>query len=101
MEKLNITWIALLNPSPGVGKYETCTIDYVLNCAYCFNLITTFQNTGIMKLGIYTRQDDWFRIFRNKDGSPYFKNLPLANLDLDGDSTFSDFTSYGGWAEPN
>jgi len=90
-----IYWIDIeTNPSPGCGWQDANT-----NCGFLHNLVSDFQAKGV-KVAIYASDHMWTTIFGAPENCNQFSNLQLWYPDYDGQKSFADFQSFGGWKSP-
>eukprot|EP01111_Echinosteliopsis_oligospora_P009347 TRINITY_DN2724_c0_g1_i4.p2 TRINITY_DN2724_c0_g1~~TRINITY_DN2724_c0_g1_i4.p2 ORF type:complete len:240 (+),score=43.25 TRINITY_DN2724_c0_g1_i4:53-721(+) len=69
------------------------------NLAYIKDMVSAAQAAGA-KLGIYSTPYEWDHLGLTGLGVQEFANLPLWYANPDGDESFSDFQSFGGWSTP-
>lgn len=79
----------------GPGTYWSSS--QTANRAFFEDLVSGLKSQGV-NIGIYTSASQWVPIMGSYSGGSSF---PLWYAHYDGEQSFGDFTSFGGWTKPN
>lgn len=71
------------------------TTDFASNAAFLTQMIQAAEALGLT-VGIYTSPYEWSLTINNND----FASYPLWYAEYDGQTSFCDFTPFGGWTAP-
>lgn len=90
-------WIDVeTNPSSGCGWSSS---DFNHNCQFMTEVVSALQSHGV-HVGIYASHYMWQTIFGASGNCAKFTSIPIWYAHYDNNPSFSDWTSFGGWAKP-
>lgn len=93
-----MVWIDVeTNPSTGCSWADH---DAASNCDFLIQIINRVRANG-KNLGIYASAYMWTTILGGRYACPGAASVQLWYAHYDGNPSFSDFSSFGGWSAPN
>ena len=93
-----MVWVDVeTNPSSGCS-WNSYSGDS--NCQYLMDIMSRIKAKG-KNAGIYASSYMWQTIFKSRTACAEAAKYQLWYAHYDGQTTFSDFSSFGGWSKPN